>query len=93
MGVAYAELDQDSSPNPVAADITPAQHSHIFSANYSIQIHHMSIYATDFKDFASTGSSNGLQVGLSIPFGRRSSIGVSGASDGSGHDVSPVWAC
>jgi len=84
IGVAYAGLDQDSSPNPVANDITPAQHSHIFSANYSIQIHHMSIYATDFKDFASTGSRNGLQVGLSIPFGRRSSISVSGASDGSG---------
>ena len=84
VGVAYAGLDQDSSPNPVAADITPAQHAHIFSANYSIQIHHMSIYATDFKDFASTGSSNGLQIGLTIPFGRRSSVGVSGASDGSG---------
>ena len=84
VGVAYAGLDQDSSPNPVAADITPAQHSHIFSANYSIQIHHVSFYATDFKDFASTGSSNGLQVGLTIPFGRRSSMGVSGASDGSG---------
>jgi len=84
VGIAYAGLDQDSSPNPVAQDITPAQHSHIFSANYSIQIHHMSIYATDFKDFANTGSSNGLQVGLTIPFTRRSSIGISGASDGSG---------
>jgi outer membrane usher protein len=84
VGVAYAGLDQDGSPNPAAADITPAQHSHIFSANYSIQIHHMSVYATDFKDFSSTGSSNGLQVGLTIPFGKRRSIGVSGASDGSG---------
>jgi outer membrane usher protein len=83
VGVAYAGLDQDSS-NLVSADITLTQHSHIFSANYSIQIHHMSIYATDFKDFASTSSINGLQVGLTIPFGRRSSIGVSGASDGSG---------
>lgn len=44
----------------------------------------MSIYATEFKDFSSTGSSNGLQAGLTIPFGRRGSVGVSGASDGSG---------
>ena len=83
VGVAYAGLDQGNSPNPVALDIVPAQHSHIFSANYSIQVHRMSIYATEFRDFASSGSSNGLQVGLMIPFGKRSSVGVSGASDGS----------
>ena len=83
VGVAYAGLDQGNSPNPVALDIVPAQHSHIFSANYSIQIHHMSIYATEFRDFTSSGNTNGLQVGLTIPFGRRSSVGVSGASDGS----------
>jgi len=84
VGVAYAGLDQGNSPNPVALDIVPAQHSHIFSANYSIQVHRMSIYATEFRDFASSGSTNGLQVGLIIPFGKRSSVGVSGASDGSG---------
>ena len=43
----------------------------------------MSIYATEFRDFTSSGNTNGLQVGLTIPFGRRSSVGVSGASDGS----------
>jgi outer membrane usher protein len=83
MGVAYAGLDQSNSPNPVTLDIVGAQHSHIFSANYSIQIHHMSIYATEFRDFTSSGSTNGLQVGLTIPLGKRSSIGVSGATDGS----------
>jgi outer membrane usher protein len=83
MGVAYAGLDQGNSPNQVALDIASAQHSHIFSANYSIQVHRMSIYATEFRDFASSGSTNGLQVGLTIPFGKRSSIGVSGSSDGS----------
>jgi outer membrane usher protein len=84
VGVAYAGLDQGNSPNPVVLDIVPAQHSQIFSANYSIQVHRMSIYATEFRDFASSGSTNGLQVGLIIPFGKRSSAGVSGASDGSG---------
>ena len=85
VGIAYAGLDQGNSPNPVVLDITPAQHSHIFSANYSIQIHHMSIYATEFRAITSggSGSASGLQVGLTIPFGRRSSASVSGASDGS----------
>jgi outer membrane usher protein len=84
VGVAYAGLDQDSAANPSPLDITPAQHSHVFSANYSIQVHHMSIYVTEFKDFGSTGSSGGLQVGLTIPFGKRSSVGVGATSDGNG---------
>ena len=84
VGVAYAGLDQDGSPAPAATEIAPAQHAHIFSASYSIQVHHMSIYLNDFKDLARTGSRNGLQVGLTIPFGKRTSMGVSGTSDGSG---------
>jgi outer membrane usher protein len=86
VGVAYGALDLDGAPNPTTLDITPAQHSHVLSASYSIQVHHVSIYATEFKDLTSsgTGSSGGLQVGLTIPFGKRSSIGVSGESDGSG---------
>lgn len=83
-GVAYAGLDQGNSPNPVVPEISQALHAHIFSANYSLQIHHMSIYATEFRDFTNSGGTSGLQVGLTIPFGRRSSVGVSGTSDGSG---------
>ena len=44
----------------------------------------MSIYANEFITFANTGNTNGLQVGITIPFGKRSSITVSAASDGSG---------
>jgi outer membrane usher protein len=83
MGVAYAGLDQNSSPISVAVGITPAQHAHIFSANYSIQVHHMSIYVTEFQDLANKNS-GGLQFGLTIPFGKRSSVDVSGTSDGNG---------
>ncbi|MGA3081142.1 MAG: fimbria/pilus outer membrane usher protein [Terracidiphilus sp.] len=84
VGVAYAGLDQDNSPNPIPPGSTTAQHSKVFSANYSIQVHHMSIYANEYRDFASTGGNSGLQVGITIPFGRRSSVTVSAASDGTG---------
>jgi outer membrane usher protein len=84
VGVAYAGLDQDNSPNPIPPGSTTAQHSKVFSANYSLQVHHMSIYANEYRYFASTGDNSGLQVGITIPFGKRSSVTVSGASDGSG---------
>jgi outer membrane usher protein len=84
--VAYAGLDQDSGSNSIPSDITPVpgQHSHVVSANYSLQIHRVSIYATEFRTLGSTVNSNGMQVGLTIPLGRRNSIGVSGASDRTG---------
>ena len=81
VGVAYAALDQISSPNPIQQNITPAGLSHVFSANYSFQVHHMSFYATEFKSLASDGGSSGLQVGLTIPLGRRSSVDVGATSD------------
>ncbi len=80
-GVAYALLDQDSSPNPIPQNITPAGNSHVFSANYSVQVRHMSFYATEFKSAASGSGSNGLQAGLTIPLGRRGSVNVGGNSD------------
>jgi outer membrane usher protein len=83
VGIAYAGLDGDIPANPVELPITSIQHAHILSASYSVQVHHMSIYATEFRDLANP-SSGGLQVGLTIPFGRNSSVSVSGASDGSG---------
>jgi outer membrane usher protein len=83
VGVAYAGLDRDTAPSSVLLSVIPTQHSQVFSASYSVQVHHMSIYATEFQDFANPGS-GGLQVGLTIPFGRNSSVSVSGASNGSG---------
>jgi outer membrane usher protein len=84
IGGAYAGLDQDNSPNPLLAGSTTAQHSKIFSANYSRQFHFMSIYATEFRYFGSTGSNGGFQAGIVIPFGKRSSANISGSSDKSG---------
>jgi outer membrane usher protein len=61
-----------------------AEHSHVVSANYSLQIHRVSIYASEFKNLsrASGGGSSGLQVGLTIPFCKRSSVSVGATSDG-----------
>jgi outer membrane usher protein len=86
IGAAYAGIDQDVPPTPGLLGAGPAQRSSVLSANYSLQIHHASIYASEFKDFAgaSTSGSSGLQVGLTIPFGRRSLVSVSATSDGNG---------
>ncbi len=81
LGAAYSAIDQDATPTPIEFAIATAQHSHVASGNYSRQFRHLSIYASGFKDFA-TGGGSGAQVGITIPFGKRSSITVSGTSDG-----------
>jgi outer membrane usher protein len=81
VGLAYAAVSQDPSPVQLQnALMTPLQ-SHIVTANYAVQIRHLSYYATEFRDLDTAGSS-GLQVGLTIPLGRRSSISMGGASNG-----------
>ena len=85
VGVAYAVLDQASSPVAIQGIFTQAGNSQVVSANYSVQLlHHTSFYATEFKEYASAGSggSNGIQFGLTIPFARRASINVGASSSG-----------
>jgi outer membrane usher protein len=81
-GLAYAAVNMGPSPVPLQQNTNLAQHSQIVSANYSLQIHHLFLYATEFRDLVNKGSS-GLQIGLTIPFGKRSSVIASGGSDGS----------
>ncbi len=83
LGAAYSGIDQDPTPNPIPFGVVSAEHSHVASGNYSLQFHRVTIYASGFKDFAATGDGSGLQFGVTIPFGRRSSVNVSGTSDGS----------
>jgi outer membrane usher protein len=52
------------------------------SVNYSLVIHHMAFYVSEFQDFADSRGSPGLQAGVTIPFGRRSSVDISGTSQG-----------
>ncbi len=81
-GLAYAAVNMDPSPVPLQQNANPAQHSQIVSANYSLQVHHVFLYATEFRDLVNKGSS-GVQIGLTIPFGKRNSVTASGGSDGS----------
>ncbi len=81
LGAAYAGSDQAASPLIIQTPDVSAIHSHVLSATYSLQIHHFAIYASQFKSFDRTGSS-GLQFGVTLPFGRRSSVDVSASTDG-----------
>lgn len=82
LGVAFAGVAQDVSPVAVQNEVTPALKSRIATANYSLQFRHVSFYATEFRDLGAAGAS-GSQVGFTVPLGRRNSVAVSGASDGS----------
>ena len=81
LGVAYAAVSQDAPPIAVQNQINTPLQSHIVTANYSQQFHHISFYATEFKSLDTAGSSS-LQVGFTIPLGRRRSMSVSGTSNG-----------
>jgi outer membrane usher protein len=81
LGAVYAGIDRDPSPRPIAGALAEAQHSHVLSANYSFQFHRATFYASQFKDF-SNGGGTGLQVGITIPLGRRDSVSVTGTSNG-----------
>ena len=83
VGLAYAGEDADASPTEIQTNGSLAEHSHIVTANYSLQIRHVSFYATEFKSL-DTGGSSSLQVGFTIPLGKRSSASVSASSTGSG---------
>jgi outer membrane usher protein len=82
VGVGYSGTDQNAVPATSQQSAIPASQSHVFTANYSVQIHHMSFFASEFRDVGSNGSS-GFQVGVTIPFSRRSSVNVVATSDGS----------
>ena len=81
-GVAYGKIDQDAPIVPVQFSVASAQHSQVVSANYSLQIHRMSIYASEFINISGGNTKSGLQVGVTIPFGRRSSVDVSATTEG-----------
>jgi outer membrane usher protein len=80
-GVAYAGIDEDPSPNPIQTQQATPLHSHVVSGNYSLQLRHFSIYANAFQSLDTHGGS-GVQVGIVIPFRRRSSADISWTSDG-----------
>jgi outer membrane usher protein len=70
--------------------LQPAQHAHVLSVSYSVQVLNMSMYATGFRDFASRNSA-GVLFGLTIPLGARSSVSIS-AGSGSGGRYGQIQA-
>jgi outer membrane usher protein len=80
-GAAYAGIDEDPSPHPIQSQETTAIRSHVVSGNYSVQLRRFFVYANAFQTLDST-SSSGVQVGVVIPFGRRSSANISWVSTG-----------
>jgi outer membrane usher protein len=59
--------------------LQPTAHMHIVTASYSVQAYNMSFYATGFHDLV-RGGGTGVLIGMTIPFGQRSSVGVSAGS-------------
>lgn len=94
-GIAYTGINRDlrpiavrwygapTSPSPADwIDASASQHQRMLSASYSVQLlGKVSLYVTTYKDFAS-GGGNGAMVGLTLPFGGRSSASVSAGSSG-----------
>jgi outer membrane usher protein len=80
-GLAYAQLSQSPSPVMVPHSYMGPLQSHLITANYSVQVHRVSFFATEFRDRDTAGAS-ALQVGITIPLNRRTSVSASGASNG-----------
>ncbi len=73
-----------------AAFLLPVLRARILSANYSLQIGNLSLYATGFHDFAQGGGSGAI-LGITVPLGPRSSAGVA-AGSGSGRGYAQAQA-
>ncbi len=72
------------------ATFQPARRTHILSASYTVPVRDASLYVTGYHDFAN-GNGTGVMVGLTIPFGVRSSVSTS-AGTGSGSRYAQVQA-
>lgn len=84
LGAAYAGVNRDPPPVRLTSAVVEAQHSRVISINYSYQFRRATFFASEFKDLSGNASSGsgGLQVGITIPFARRSSVTAAGTSDG-----------
>ncbi len=71
--------------------VQPAEHAHIVSASYSVQMGQLSFYATGYNDFVRHGGGNGVMIGITLPLGARSSLDTS-AGTGSGGAFAQVQA-
>lgn len=82
-GAAYAEIRQDAPLHPLNIFPTDPQRAQILTLSYSLQFRHISYYANEFQDFANQDS-GGVQFGVTVPIGRRSSVNASAGTGSSG---------
>ena len=71
----------------VAAGAFPfaaAQHARVLTASYSVQTHHVFVYASAFHDFVQNRG-DGVVIGLTAPLGRRSSLTASADTGQTSH--------
>jgi outer membrane usher protein len=81
LAVAYASVSDSPPAVQVPNTLAGSLQSQVVTANYSQQFHHVSLFATEFRDLNAAGSS-ALQIGLTIPLGARRSVSVGGTSEG-----------
>jgi outer membrane usher protein len=60
--------------------LQPAEHAHVLSASYSLQLGAVSLYVTGYRDFANSKNA-GFLIGLTLPLGSRSSVSASGGEN------------
>jgi outer membrane usher protein len=86
-GLAYAQIDSDPGRVPGAA-VGPipilGRRQELLTANYSVQVRNIAVYATGFHDFT-PGGSKGVTVGLTIPLGPRRSAALSVGDEHGGY--------
>jgi outer membrane usher protein len=94
LGLAYNGIDRPStltqSTLPTSPSqpgglvfLQPAQHAHIVSASYMVQVSNVSIYATGFHDF-SNGSDTGVLMGFTVPLGSHGAVSAGAGTGSSG---------
>ncbi|SEB37585.1 fimbria/pilus outer membrane usher protein [Terriglobus roseus] len=83
-GAAYGDVNQESYYNASLSAQQLAQRNRIVSANYSVQVRHVTVYANEFRSIGGGNNSQGFQGGITFAFGSRVSVDISGTSDGSG---------
>ena len=70
-GLAYAEIERPAGRG-AGVPLASARKAHVLSGNYSVQLGRTYLFAAVFKDFVH-GGQHGASLGLSMPFGPRSS--------------------
>ncbi len=82
IGAAYGDIKQDAPVVQIPFNQAVPITNRLVSFNASQLWHKMNFYVTDYINLTGEGNYNGLEGGVNISFGHRSSVAVGGTSDG-----------